>query len=560
MIIPRLVYFVFFLFRFSKVNILTFESAFLAYPVKKNKKKSCSMRFFRKKPTTDSSRDEEEPFGLLSDNDIELQQAFRGRPSTSSDTSDRMPHPSEAVPSTSSSRRIRNNERRKYRRLGQMPNGWTSVSSIGHRNAGRPSTSDLDEPRPSAYTETEIKSDLKHQMYLLLEEPSSSRSAFWTNVIVSFLIVFSAVTTTIETIPAFRSVKSNQVWFNLESTMVALFTLEYLMRMFAHSDSLAMLKKFFLSPISIIDFVSIVPFYIELIAKKDTTYEFRFTILRLFRLLRLFKTYKYSNTIVMTIEVMMIALRRSGDALSALFFFLVTCVVLFSTLLYFAERGVWDEALQTFVNTDGNPSVFDSIPAAFWFVLVTITTTGYGDMVPSTFIGKLVTFPAMMFGVLLIALPSIIVGRNFTLVWEAMRRRQYHSQVVDGLTDPQLQPQDFRRSSMMDDPFGGHYHRPLGDFSTNLAQHGNEEAILNQLHTLMAVTRQNQEAIQQILQLLQEKGYNMPVDPAPAFQKTVTPPAVLSVNQADSPSSIEDETREGQSSHMQEEMTTRSKT
>lgn len=57
----------------------------------------------------------------------------------------------------------------------------------------------------------------------------------------------------------------------------------------------------------------------------------------------------------MTIEVMVVALKRSGDALSALFFFLVTCVVLFSTLLYFAERGTWDEPLQTFVDPDGNP-------------------------------------------------------------------------------------------------------------------------------------------------------------------------------------------------------------
>lgn len=102
----------------------------------------------------------------------------------------------------------------------------------------------------------------------------------------------------------------------------------------------------------------------------------------------------------MTIEVMMMAFRRSGDALSALFFFTVTCVVLFSTLLYFAERGIWDETLETFVASDGSPrykeeekkrislirkfdtfffcSSFDSIPAAFWFVLVTITTTGYG--------------------------------------------------------------------------------------------------------------------------------------------------------------------------------------
>lgn len=57
----------------------------------------------------------------------------------------------------------------------------------------------------------------------------------------------------------------------------------------------------------------------------------------------------------MTIEVMVIAFRRSRDALYALFFFLITCVVLFSTLLYFAERGIWDENLLTFVDPNGNP-------------------------------------------------------------------------------------------------------------------------------------------------------------------------------------------------------------
>lgn len=75
-----------------------------------------------------------------------------------------------------------------------------------------------------------------------------------------------------------------------------------------------------------------------------------------------------------------------------------------------------------FIDANNNPSTFDSIPSAFWFVMVTITTTGYGDMVPTTFVGKLISFPAMMCGVLLITLPSIIIGRNFTLVWEAMQR------------------------------------------------------------------------------------------------------------------------------------------
>ena len=57
----------------------------------------------------------------------------------------------------------------------------------------------------------------------------------------------------------------------------------------------------------------------------------------------------------MTIEVMVVALRRSSDALYALLFFLVTSIVLIATLLYFAERGVWDENLQTFVDPSGDP-------------------------------------------------------------------------------------------------------------------------------------------------------------------------------------------------------------
>ena len=95
---------------------------------------------------------------------------------------------------------------------------------------------------------------------------------------------------------------------------------------------------------------------------------------------------------------------------------------------YICLLGEWDEARQVFIDANDQPSTFDSIPSAFWFVMVTITTTGYGDMVPTTFVGKLISFPAMMCGILLITLPSIIIGRNFTLVWEAMQ--QYRRQAA----------------------------------------------------------------------------------------------------------------------------------
>lgn len=96
----------------------------------------------------------------------------------------------------------------KFNRMAE--DGWNSVTHLVLPQQQRPSTHiDVDDPAPPAL---DIKNDVKRHLYLLLEEPASSRSAFWTNVIVSFLIVFSAVTTTIETIPSFRSAKSNKVW------------------------------------------------------------------------------------------------------------------------------------------------------------------------------------------------------------------------------------------------------------------------------------------------------------------------------------------------------------
>ncbi|KAG2229762.1 hypothetical protein INT48_004766 [Thamnidium elegans] len=324
-----------------------------------------------------------------------------------------------------------------HTKFNRLAEGWQSVTNLVIPPQQPRSSTHIDEDDPILPL-PDIKNQLKRKLYLLLEEPASSRAAFWTNVVVSLLIVFSAVTTTIETIPSFRSAK-------------------------------------------------------KVISKHDTTYEFRFTILRLFRLLRLFKSYKYSNAIVMTLEVMMMAFRRSGDALSALFFFTVTCVVLFSTLLYFAERGIWDETLQTFVASDGSPSSFDSIPAAFWFVLVTITTTGYGDMVPTTFIGKLITFPAMMFGVLLIALPSIIVGRNFTIVWESMRRRQFSNRMG---TNPMGGGEDILAHETPVTTSG-----PETNFG--ILPNNNEDEILNQIQQLLALTLQNQSSINRIMSVLE---------------------------------------------------------
>lgn len=154
----------------------------------------------------------------------------------------------------------------------------------------------------------------------------------------------------------------------------------------------------------------------------------------MFRLLRVFRPFRYNNTLLLTIEVMYLSIRRSRHALLAIGFFAFFVVILFSTLLYFAERGTWDSTLDTFINSDGDPTQFSSIPAAAWFVIVTITTTGYGEMTPRSFLGRLITLPLLCFGLLLIALPSFVLGREFSLVWEKMTRDQ--SSTLDQSNSP----------------------------------------------------------------------------------------------------------------------------
>ncbi|CAJ0829965.1 11834_t:CDS:10 [Entrophospora sp. SA101] len=355
-----------------------------------------------------------------------------------------------------------------------------------------------------------MRTDWKRELFLLLEDPSSSNAAFMVHVFVSFSIVLSAVLTTIETIPTYRSTASS-VWFNFETTIVAVLIC-------FHQLSTIRKSPIFwveLAPLAIIDFIAIIPYYIELGFHHDTTYDFRFTILRLFRLLRVFKAFKYSSTIIMTIEVMIVAVKRSMDALGALFFFMITSIVLFSTLIYFAERGTWDQDKQVFVDSKGYPS----IPSAFWFVMVTITTTGYGDMVPTTFVGKLIAFPAMMCGILLIALPSIIVGRHFTIVWEAMRQyRRSTANARENSNNPDTNSEDdnedqrypigteMRESFESTQSFASHVNR--GSSSMNNEIVNNQDILLQQVKLLMKISQQNQIVLEKIQKTLEQNGIN----------------------------------------------------
>ncbi|KZO94265.1 voltage-gated potassium channel [Calocera viscosa TUFC12733] len=268
----------------------------------------------------------------------------------------------------------------------------------------------------------EIVTPWRKQLFNIMEQPSTSSSAFLVHFLSNSLIIISASLTVLETLPVFHRTPTS-VWFGLETGLVTMFTVEYLARVAAHSETWSMLIHWATSFMAIIDLLAILPYYLEIIVHADTTTIFRWSILRTFRLLRMFRAFSHSNTILLTIEVMYISIQRSADALLALSFFVVMILVVFSTLLYFAERGTWDPALEEFIDADGAVSAFSSIPASAWFVMTTITTVGYGDIIPRSGLGRLITVPLLMFGLLVVALPSFVLGRNFSAVWEGMKRR-----------------------------------------------------------------------------------------------------------------------------------------
>ncbi|CAJ0950219.1 unnamed protein product, partial [Mesorhabditis belari] len=190
-----------------------------------------------------------------------------------------------------------------------------------------------------------------------------------------------------------------------ERICIAFFTVEYCLRLFAAPRKL----RFALKPLNLVDLLAIVPFYLELLLtlcgvddKKLRDLRWAFLVVRILRVLRVIRIIKLGR-FSSGLQTFGLTLQRSQKQLQMMTIVLLTGVVFFSTMIYFLEK---DE--------DGTP--FTSIPAAYWWCIVTMTTVGYGDAVPATTMGKIIASAAIMCGVLVLALPITIIVDNFIKV------------------------------------------------------------------------------------------------------------------------------------------------
>jgi voltage-gated potassium channel len=218
------------------------------------------------------------------------------------------------------------------------------------------------------------------------------------NLALMTLILINVLCVILETIPHIE--ESYRLAFDvIEAFSIGTFTLEYLLRVWScveeprYSDPIAGRVRFALSFIALVDLVAVVPAYLPGDAFLDLRYA---RVVRLMRMLRLVKLRRYSRTIQTFGRVL--AAKRTDLGLIALV--MVLLLVLASSSMYFAEHHA-------------QPEVFSSIPASMWWAIQTLTTVGYGDMVPVTPIGKLMGACIALIGVGFFALPAGVLAAAF---------------------------------------------------------------------------------------------------------------------------------------------------
>jgi voltage-gated potassium channel len=257
---------------------------------------------------------------------------------------------------------------------------------------------------PSAIVNSGEYEIFRFKMYLVLEEPRSSVIALVVNFFLSLCIIGSTIIFAIETVPSEEQYQS--VWWNFEIFFVSIFICEYLLRLWARRVSLLV---FVTRPMNIIDLLAVVPFFLELTVLYTGGYlDMRF--LRSVRLLRLFKFGRHSTQL----QLITGGLKKSIWPLALVFLMLALALVMFGTAMFMVERGSWDQEKQCYVRTDGLCSPFESIPKSFWWGIATLTTVGYGDVYPITVQGRLVAAVAMIAGIVCVALPTTVLGVQFS--------------------------------------------------------------------------------------------------------------------------------------------------
>jgi voltage-gated potassium channel len=239
---------------------------------------------------------------------------------------------------------------------------------------------------------------IKKKTYTLLHpELRINKWGYIVNGAIIFLIVANITAVILETVPHIYE-PHKDAFHTFDVFSIIVFTIEYVLRVWSSNDDLKYKHfvygrlRYMMSGGALIDLIAILPFYLHAIFIFDLRV---LRILRLFRFFRLFRLTSYMNAAKLVANVFKL---RFNELMLSLILVLFLWIIS-SCLMYFVEHPY---------NTQ-----FSSIPATMWWSIVSLTTVGYGDMMPITATGKILTGVILLIGVALFALPAGIVTTGF---------------------------------------------------------------------------------------------------------------------------------------------------
>lgn len=224
---------------------------------------------------------------------------------------------------------------------------------------------------------------LKERLYQIVFE-SDTKAGKLFDVVLLWSILLSVAVVVLESVEQIHDLFSTGFYL-IEWGLTALFTTEYILRIWISPSRTKYLFSFW----GIIDLFSILPTYLSFFF---VGYHYLlvvriFRLLRVFRVLKLVRFNKEANTLIK-------ALRSSMYKITIFLMAVITIVILLGTIMYVVE---------------GKENGFTSIPQSIYWAIITITTVGYGDIVPHTVVGKFVSAFAMIIGYAILAVPTGIV-------------------------------------------------------------------------------------------------------------------------------------------------------
>jgi len=211
------------------------------------------------------------------------------------------------------------------------------------------------------------------------------------DVALLWAILASVATICLDSVTTFEA-RFHDLFFVAEWIFTALFSVEYILRIISVRRPLSYVFSFY----GLVDLLSILPSYISLFVPGSQ----HLLVIRILRLLRVFRVLKLGRYVSES-QVLMTAIKNSRAKITVFLFAVMTLVVVIGAAMYLIE---------------GPENGFTSIPQSMYWAIVTLTTVGYGDVIPATVVGQMLSSVLMILGYGIIAIPTGIMTAELTSV------------------------------------------------------------------------------------------------------------------------------------------------